>query len=527
MTVETFYIAQAASTGAAEAQLTWTDIALGFGLTLPLALGAALLPSHEATRVSPLEAALARGVGGTSVRPPRYQLVTALVLFAVAFLCGRLPAWNGLPVWGYVGAIVLLVATAFLVPTSLWGICHVVRSLTRRSSRQVHVEAELASANLISALPRVSISVAALAVSLAMMISVSIMIGSFRETVVYWVNQTLRADLFVKPVTLTSAMGESTIAASVVDRIRADPHVAAVDRFVSRSITYEGKLIALAAADFAVIRDHGRLSFKAPSDARERLSEAIGKDALLISESFSLVFHARPGDRVVLPTARGEHAFDVAAIYYNYSNNRGAVMMDRDVYHRHFEPDRPEPAVRNLAIYLRPEADPSAVKSHLLETFGKNHRLFIATHGDIRKEILRIFDSTFTITYALQVIAILISALGVISTLLTLILDRRREISLLGVLGATARQIRGMIVIEAVLLGLVSLIVGVVVGTLLSFILIYVINVQSFGWTIQYHFPWSFVAQVSVGILIATGVAGLYPAASAIRRTGVQYLREE
>ena len=68
---------------------------------------------------------------------------------------------------------------------------------------------------------------------------------------------------------------------------------------------------------------------------------------------------------------------------------------------------------------------------------------------------------------------------------------------------------------------------GIVVGTLLSFILIYVINVQSFGWTIQYHFPWPFLAQVSVGILVATGVAGLYPAASANRQTGVQHLREE
>ena len=526
-TVETFYIAQAATTNAAEAQLAGVDIALGFGLALPLALAAAFLPSREATRVTPVEAVRAKGIGGAATRPAVRQPIAALVLFGVAFACSCLPAWNGLPIWGYIAAIVLLIAAALLVPFSLWAICRGVKLAASVPRRQGCVEVQLAGANLISALPRVSVSVAALAVSLAMMISVSIMIGSFRETVVYWVDQTMRADLFVKPVTLASAMGEGTIAAGAVDRIRRAPDVAAVDRFISRAIDYEGRVITLGARDFAVLHDHGRLAFKSPPNAADRLSEAIGRDAVVVSESFSLRFHIDVGDTVTLPTAAGKSPFTVLAVYYDYSSNRGTVVMDRRVYSGHFEPSGSLEAARSLAVYLRPEADPARVKAHLLRAVGKDHRLYISTQRDLRREILRIFDSTFTITYALQVIAIVVSALGVISTLITLILDRRREISLLSILGATATQIRNVIVVEAVLLGGVSQIVGVVVGTLLSLILIYVVNVQSFGWTIQYHFPWSFLAQVTAGILVATGIAGLYPAARTTRWSAISYLREE
>ena len=126
--------------------------------------------------------------------------------------------------------------------------------------------------------------------------------------------------------------------------------------------------------------------------------------------------------------------------------------------------------------------------------------------------MLRVFDSTFTITYALEIIAIGVAMLGVGATLLTLVIERRRELSMLRLIGATRRQVVRVVVIEAALIGGASQAMGLLVGLGLSLILVYVINVQSFGWTIQFRVPAAFLAQVSVAVVIATAIAGVYPA---------------
>src|SRR5262249_52461539 len=149
---------------------------------------------------------------------------------------------------------------------------------------------------------------------------------------------------------------------------------------------------------------------------------------------------------------------------------------------RYFPTARPG----SLSIYLRPEANAEEVRIRLAQTVGARYRIVFNTNLGLRNEALRIFDSTFTITYALELIAIVVASLGVISTLMTLILERRREFALLSILGATRAQIRRMLVIEAVYIGGVGQIIGLFIGVLLSLILIYVINVQSFGWTIQF-----------------------------------------
>ena len=126
--------------------------------------------------------------------------------------------------------------------------------------------------------------------------------------------------------------------------------------------------------------------------------------------------------------------------------------------------------------------------------------------------MLRVFDSTFAITYALEIVAVVVAMLGVGATLLTLVIERRRELSMLRLVGAARRQVRRMVVIEAALIGAASQAIGLIVGLLLSVLLVYVINVQSFGWTIQFHVPMLFLAQVSVAVVVATALAGVYPA---------------
>ena len=258
-----------------------------------------------------------------------------------------------------------------------------------------------------------------------------------------------------------------------------------IDRFRTLNLVYDGRLTVLGTGDFAVLLAHGNLVFKEPADGRAALRGAIGQDAVVASESFALKAGKHAGDTVRLQTPHGPADFRLAAVYFDYTTDRGVVVMDRGTFARHFGEQRPT----SLTVYLRPGRDAAAVRADLIARLGERHRLFIHTNASIRDEVLRIFDSTFAITYALEAIAVFVGILGVSGTLLTLILERRRELTTLRLVGADraagpqdgrdrgrhdrprqpgARIGRG--------LGL-------------ALILIYVINVQSFGWTIQFYLP--------------------------------------
>jgi len=294
-----------------------------------------------------------------------------------------------------------------------------------------------------------------------------------------------------------------------VDRIvSSHPAVAAVDCFHQREVSFGDRTVLIGAGDFPVLLQHGRLLFKSPSDGRDALRRAIGADDVVVSESFAIRYRRRPGDTVLLPTQKGPAKFRIAAVYYDYSNDRGTLVMDGGTFEKHYGPFRPS----GLTVYLRDGNDPDRVRSELVGALGKRFSLFVSTQATLRREILSIFDSTFAVTYALELIAVFVAILGVATTLFTLVLERRREFALLRLIGTDASQVRRMVMIEAVLIGTASQAIGLGVGLLLSFLLIFVINVQSFGWTIQFHLPVLFLTQMSILTLAATALAGLFPA---------------
>ena len=341
-----------------------------------------------------------------------------------------------------------------------------------------------------------------------MMVAIAVMIGSFRDTVVYWVGQTLQADLFIGPGIRPTIGSGQTVSPEVIAAVAKHPDVVGVDQFRNVDLIYDGNLTVLGAGTFDVVLTYGSLLFKSPDDARTQLRNAIGRDAVIVSEAFSNRYHKKDGDTLSLATPNGPRDFEIAAVYYDYSSDRGVVVMDRGTFRQHYG-DLPPTGV---SAYLTKGADPEKVRSEILETLDEGHRAFIYSNQTLRNEILRVFDSTFAITYSLEVIAIIVAMLGVAGTLLTLVLERRRDLSLLRLTGADRAQVQRMVIIEAALIGAVSQGIGLAVGFAISLVLIYVINVQSFGWTIQFHLPVAFLVQASIVVVIATSIAGIYPA---------------
>ncbi len=509
-TVNALYITSAATVPA----LSVVDIGLACAVAIPLALAAAAIPAMEGARMPPVSSVRGEDLRSSDTQLLSRSAVTAAVLFALGGWFSTRDAVGGLPVYGLIGSLAVIGGGAALTPMLL--------SLFRRTGRGglahwFRIEGLLAHANLSAAVPRLSVSVAALVVSLAMLTAVAIMVGSFRETVSYWVGQTLQADLFVSTADRAPVGPAATISEEAEQLIVAHPAVAAVDQFRTVDLPYgqDNDLIILGAGDFPVLLAHGGLLFKSPSDGRAAVARAAGAEMVLVSETFSLKYGAGVGDRITLDTPLGPRAFQVAAVYYDYSSDRGLVVMDRATFERHYGAQRPV----GLTVYLEETADPEVVREELTAVLGTSRRLFIRTNATLRTEVLRIFDATFAITYALEAIAIFVAIMGVVTTLLTLVLERRRELAVLRLVGAGRRQIRRMVVIEAVVLGALSQGLGLVIGVVLSLILIYVINVQSFGWTIQFQLPFGFFLRSTLLIALATALAGLYPARVATRVT--------
>jgi putative ABC transport system permease protein len=481
------------------------DVTLAFAVGVPLALVSAAIPAWEASRVPPATAA--RGYDRLETRyrlSRRHFLIPAALLFAGGVL-SQLPAVDGLPVFGFFSALFIVFGGASTTPLILFLLA---RGGKEPLARMLKVEGLLAHANLSGAVPRLAVSVAALSLGLSMMVAIAVMVGSFRETVIYWVGQTLRADLYLSPATRGIGGGPAALSDEVWKTAAADPAVAAADPFRRVEVPFGESTVTMGCADFRVLADHGGLMFKSPADALRRMREAAGRDEVVVSESFNLKHRKGPGDTVVLPVRQGRASFRIAAVYFDYSSDRGIVLMDRGSWLRHFDDAVPT----SLALYLKPGQDPDRARSRILAALGDRHRVFLNTNDSVRREILRIFDSTFAVTWALEAIAIFVAILGVSTTLLTLTYERRRELATLRLIGADTGQVTKMIVLEAGMLGAASQCVGIAVGVLLSLLLIYVINVQSFGWTIQFHLPAKFLAQASAAILAATALAGLYPA---------------
>ena len=490
--------------------LDLTMVALAFVVGVPLALIAAAGPSLEAAGLVPLAAIRGDEALIRRTALPRRFILVPVVLFAFGGLLACQGPVSGLPVFGVLAALSVVLGTAFLMPAVLFGF---QRLWGRLNERWFRIESRLAHANLENAIPRLAISVAALSVSIAMMVAIAIMVGSFRETVDYWVGQTLQGDLFVSGPRQGPIGGRPTISSESEAIIAQHPEVLAIDGLKGIDVPFAGSLVVVAGGRFAVMSQYGALQFKSPSDGTGVLEAAIGSESVVVSESFSLKYGVDVGSVVDLPTPKGSEEFHVVGVYFDYSSDRGTLVMDVATFGRVFSELRPAA----LTVYLRPGADAESVRAELRTMLGSQRSLFINTNSALRENALSVFDSTFSITRALEIIAIAVSMFGVATTLLMLVLERRREIATLRLVGAERFHLKRMIMVEAGALGLVTQFVGLNVGFVLSLILIYVINVQSFGWTIQFHLPIGFLFQATIFIVIMTSLAGLYPASLAAR----------
>ena len=498
-------------------ELTAGEAALGIAAGAIAALVSAFAPAREATRVSPTEA-MSRGSHEHSARLRwRRGLGWAGVLAALAIAAAQAPPWDHFPAGGYAAAFLAIGAVALATPTLTLAANCASRGLFHRN-----VEAMLATRSLTGSLSRTSVVVAALATAIAMMASVGIMVGSFRETVALWLDTQLRADIYVRPDAPAAAGLYPPLPQRIPDILAAISGVAAVDVFHGLELRFRGERTTLGAGNLEIVRRYGRLRFPRGEDRDAILRSLPGHDRAIVSEPFANRFGVRAGDVIEMRIGAGNVTLAIAGVYYDYSSSQGLVIVDNSTLLKYL----PEQPPTNAAVYVERGARTGDVLHEIrLRTEGLG--VMIAPNAELRRASLEIFDRTFAITWALEAVAIAVAMLGAANALLAVVLDRRRELGMLRYLGASAQQVRRMILSEAALLGLLASVAGVVLGLALSLLLIFVVNKQSFGWTIQFHPPNLLLGGALTLVWGVTVLAGLYPARVAARMNPLDAIREE
>jgi len=287
-------------------------------------------------------------------------------------------------------------------------------------------------------------------------------------------------------------------------------------------VEYQGLPALIAAVNGQVFLNMKVIRFT-KGNPQAILTQFVAGQSVLVTESFSLRHRVEAGDRIRLNTPQGKKEFLISGVFYDYSTDWGLVLMEKRLYQSLWNDE----TIHSAGIYLNEGVSLEAFKETVRERYSKPYRLFLVSHRELRNEILKIFDQTFAITYSLEFIAIIVAILGIINSLNALIIERQRDIGILRAVGGFRRQIEKTVLIEAGMIGFFSLILGLLCGFLLSILLIYVINRQSFGWTIQFSIPpWSLIESGLVVMITSIG-AGLIPARRAAKMRAVESLRME
>lgn len=512
-TVDTLYIGSHADRVAYDPVLFVKAFVLG----VVASVVAAAFPALDAASTPP---AITMRAQGFETRRPRFApraAVAGLVLLALAWACTRAPAIDGVPLFGYASGLLIIFGGSACVPLAVTGLARAGTTLAARRPTLA-----LAAANLGGAPLRTSVAVASLVIAIAMMVSVAVLVSSFRTTVVAWADDTLRADLFIRPLGLSDASADARFSAGVAGRVAAVPGVAAVDTFRGLELPFRGRVTNLGVTDLSTLAAHRRLRLLDAGDVAALAHSLAGTRTVLVSEPFATKFGVGAGDRIVLPTPSGSIAFTVAAVYNDYSSDAGVVLLDVRTYRRLFRDD----SVNSIAVTAVPGSDLPRLRTAVVRALSPL-RVDVETNRELRELVVQIFDRTFAITYALDVIAIAIAVMGVVSTLFALVLERRREFGLLRYLGVTARGVRMTVLAEAAGIGLLGGVLGVGVGMLLALLLIFVINRQAFGWLIELYVPFGFLGETVLLVVVAAVLAGVYPAGVAARIRTADVVRTE
>ena len=494
-------------------------VAMGIGLALAVSLAAAVLPLEEALRTPPLQGLVDAAPRRMRLRSlALYGALLAVMAGAALWLVGQ-PAWWGLPIAAMISCLAVM---AMLLVGASPLLDLLARVGSRSVGRMAGVSVRLASAAISAGRRRAAWAGGAVSVSVALAVAIVTMVGSFRGTVERWTEDGMRADVWVRPLAMERGVPTGQLDPEIVERAESLFGPEAVDPFYSIDMTYQGRPVTFAGAAFDVVARHGSVPFPG-RDSREVFAEAWSTAGAVVNEPFANRFGVGEGDQLVLDLPGGPFSTHVVGVFSDYSRSHGLVVVDRSFFLDRF----PGRGPLDMALFLPDDVDALAARDRLLDAVRGRFLIEAFSNRELKTEVLAAFDKTFAITTALSIVAAVVAVVAVVTVLLTLVGERRRELATVRAIGASRGQIGTMVVAEAALLAVAATAAGVAVGLAVGVILVEVVNLQSFGWSLDLDLPWSEVLRIAAWVAVACVAAGLAPALAALRLEPSEVLREE
>ena len=483
------------TTNVQSARLSGGELLLALGLALGASLIAGWWPARQAAKTPPAQI-LSRSTE-SAIRKTLWQSAVfglAILIFSL-FLTGlpplRLAGALRIPLGGYAAAVGLIVAGGILCGIIMQKCAQAVRFLGEASA-----PAKVAISYLARSSSRHRLAAASLLCAVAMAAGMIILVASFDTTMRRWIAYTFQADLYATSAGAQSASSQNRVPPQTWQRIAHYPGVAELNPMQVAQIKLKGISTMLVGVDVGFSRRHPNLIWlQAPLDV-DFFYDARDEKLGLASESFCERFQVRRGDVVDIPTPAGEKPILIAGVFCDYGNERGSLLIARS----HFATWFGDELASSLTLITRPGIDPDQLQVELSHDFPG---LAILTNRHLRKEVLRVFHQTFSVTYALELIGIVVAVTGLGMTFSSMLVDRRNELTTLRALGWRWNELAAAASLEGALLSTGSVLAGLITSLGLGWILIYLINKQSFGWTLQFQIPWLSLAAVGLLVILS------------------------
>jgi len=490
-------------------------LALALAIGVGTSIVAAAIPARNAARVDPVQALQKGKYQVLSAGESRVRAIAAAVCAVISIAC--LVAANSRPLF-YLGYALAILVALLLGPMLSLALAKAIRPLLKWARP---VEGALAADSLIQAPRRTSASVAALMLSLALVIAFAGMARASYDSIITWMETALNPELFILP---SQSVVARTIRfpPSMAGEVAAIPGVERVQMVRDARIVFRKTPVMLVAVEVNSIARTAQLPPVA-GNPDEMYRKAAAGEGVMVSDNLAQLQHLSLGETMEIPAPNGMIRLPIVGIVVDYSDQQGTVLMDRRLFLKYWNDD----SVNIFRVYVKPGAPIAEVRQRILEQYAGQRQVFVLTNDELKRYILKVTDQWFGLTSVQIAVAVLVAILGIVNTLTVSITDRRRELGVLQAVGGLHRQIRGTIWIEALSIGTLGLVLGFALGAINLYYILQIVHHDIAGMRLGYQFPIATVLALVPTILGAAFVAAIWPAESAVHGSLVEALEYE
>ena len=485
-----------------------------FGVGLSVTMLGSIAPALEAVRAKP---ALALKSGSEDVAMAKLSSSWfAVICLLVALLFTQFPPVFELPVFGYLAVVLLLIGGIALMPRFAAWIFSAL--LAKLHHYRIGAVFTLVLARLANAPNQAAIALGGILVSFSLMVAMAIMVTSFRVSVDGWLERVLPADLYVRAAATGDQGGFQADAQKVIATL---PGFDRVDLFRTQQLMIDVNRPEITLIARPVDRSDPRNTLPMTDDMMAGLLPE-NVMPIWVSEAMVDLYGYRVGKKVMLPIGATSNEFLVAGVWRDYGRQFGAVQMQLRDYQRLTG----DLSVNTVALWLQTGMTLDEATANLRQLpFGA--ALEISRSSDMRTLSLEIFDRSFAVTYLLELVAVVIGLLGVAASFSAQTLARAKEFGMLRHIGVMRQQIFTMLAAEGGLLTMLGIVLGFVLGWSISLILVFIVNPQSFHWTMQMHLPWGWLTMIAVIMLASAALTALLAGRQAVSGHVIRAVRED